>query len=45
LAEIKAVLAGRKGQSLRDIAEAIHPRAVHLKQSDSVDSNVKMAEK
>ena len=45
LAEIKAVLAGRKGQSLRDIAEAIHPRAGHLKQSDSVDSNVKMAEK
>jgi len=45
LAEIKAVLAGRKGQPLRDIADAIHPRAVHLKQSDSVDSNVKMAEK
>jgi len=45
LAEIKAVLSERKGQSLRNIAEAIHPRNGQWKQPGSVDSNVKMAEK
>ncbi len=43
LAEIKAVLAGRKGQPLRNIAGAIHPRKGILMLANSADSSTKMA--
>jgi len=42
LAEIKSVLSGRKGQSLRNLDDAIHRRTVFSRNANA-DNNIKMA--